>query len=466
VQDVTTDHGTTEVRSQQELRDALDGALILPTDDAYDGARALFNAMFDRRPAMIVRCASEADIVAALAFARGEGIPLTVRGGGHSYSGKSVADGALTIDLSLMKGVEVDKEARIARVRPGAVGADLDVATQAHGLATTGGTYSSTGVIGLTLGGGMGFLARPFGLAIDNFLSADVLLADATTLHVSETEHPDLFWALRGGGGNFGIVTSMELRLHPVGPEIAVAQAFYPWAIAADVFRRYRDFATDAPDEVGAYALAVNIPPIPDVPEEFHGKTGVALVASHAGPFVEGERTLKPLTEFGTPLLAAVVPMEYATLQQSFDAAIPAHQRYYGKTAYLSGLPDEAIDAFVAQADPLPGPFSSAYFETMGGAVGRVEPSATAFPHRSAPFNLGIGPGWADPAADGAGIAWARDFGDAMSPYSTGGMYANYADIGDADRHRALYGANLERLMQIKDRYDPDGVFGRFSPLA
>jgi FAD/FMN-containing dehydrogenase len=268
---------------------------------------------------------------------------------------------------------------------------------------------------------------------------------------------------LRGGGGNFGIVTSIELRLHPVAAEIAVAQAFYPWDIAADVFRGYRDFAIDAPEQVGAYALAVNLPPIPAVPEEFHGKTGVALVASHAGPFADGEAVLKPLTELGAPLLAAVVPMDYATLQQSFDAAVPAHQRYYGKTAYLSGLPDEAIDAFVANADPLPGPFSSAYFETMGGAVGRVDQDATAFPHRDAPFNLGVQPGWADPAGDEVGVAWARNFHDAMRPYSTGGMYANYADVGDADRHRDLYGPNLERLIEVKDRYDPDGVFGSFN---
>jgi FAD/FMN-containing dehydrogenase len=462
VQDVTTDREANEIRSKEELARRLDGALIRSTDDEYEAARAVWNGMIDRRPALIARCTSVDDVIASLDFARQHGLPITIRGGGHSVAGRSIADDALLTDLSSMNSVEVDPDARIARVGPGAVGADLDSATQEHGLATTGGTYSATGVIGLTLGGGMGFLARRFGMAVDNVMSADVVLADGSQVHASETEHPDLFWALRGGGGNFGIVTSMELRLHPVGPELAVAQAFYPWTEASDVLRRFREFAADAPDEVGCYALAVNVPPIADFPEGSHGATAAALVASHAGPVADGERALGPLTEFGNPLLAAVVPMPYATLQQSFDVAIPAHQRYYWKSAYLSGMPDEAIDTFVAHASPLPGPFSSAYFETMGGAIGRVDPAATAFPHRDAPFNLGINPGWADAATDEAAIAWAREFSDAMSPYSTGGLYANYAGHDDLDRLRAAYGGNLERLTKVKDRYDPKKVFGRF----
>ncbi len=453
---------TMERIAVSELAETVSGDVIRPGDEAYESARSVWNGMIDRRPALIVRCTTAADVTASLAFARQHGLPVTVRGGGHSVAGRSIADDALLIDLGPMNGVEVDRDRRVARVGAGAVGADLDAATQEHGLATTGGTYSATGVIGLTLGGGMGFLARRFGMAVDNVMSADVVLADGSQVHASETEDPDLFWALRGGGGNFGVVTSMELRLHPVGPELAVAQAFYPWTEAVDVLRRFREFAEDAPDEVGCYALAVNVPPIPDFPEESHGTTAAALVASHAGPVADGERTLKPLTEMGSPLLAAVAPMPYATLQQSFDAGIPAHQRYYWKSAYLSGIPDEAIDAFVAHASPLPGPFSSAYFETMGGAVGRVDPAATAFPHRDAPFNLGINPGWSDAGADDAAIAWAREFADAMDPYSTGGLYANYAGQDDLDRLRAAYGGNLERLVKVKERYDPGQVFGRF----
>ncbi|MGH2446069.1 MAG: FAD-binding oxidoreductase [Candidatus Limnocylindria bacterium] len=454
---------TDEPEGVDDLAGSLAGRLLRPEDDGYDAARQMWNAMFDRRPPLIAQCASIGDVTAALAFARSHDLPVTVRGAGHSFSGKSTSDEGIVIDLGPMKGVEVDPGAKVARVAPGAVGAELDQATQAHGLATTGGTYSTTGVIGLTLGGGMGFLARRYGLAVDNMLSADVVLADGRQVHASESEHPDLFWALRGGGGNLGIVTSIELRLHEVGREVAVAQVFYPWEVAGDIFRKYRDFVAEAPDEVGGYALAVNVPPIPEFPQEAHGSTAVALVFSHCGPVEEGEAALRPLTEFGTPLFSVLVPMEYATLQQSFDAAVPAHQRYYGKTTYLSGIPDEAIATFVARADPLPGPYSSAYFETMGGAIGRVDPQATAFPHRSAPFNLAIGPGWADPAADDACMAWTRDFAEAMSPYSTGGIYANYADRDDVHRLRATYGPNLERLVEIKARYDPDQVFSRLS---
>jgi FAD/FMN-containing dehydrogenase len=458
VHDVTTDRDSV-VRSGQHLATRLGGVVIGPSDPEYDGARASFNAMIDRRPALIVRCASEADVVAALRFAQDEGLPITVRGGGHSIAGRSIADGAVMIDLSPMNRVEVDPAARVARVGPGAVGADLDAATQAHGLATTGGTYSTTGVIGLTIGGGMGFLARRFGLAVDSLLGADVVLADGTRVHAGADEHQDLYWALRGGGGGFGVVTSIELRLHPVGPEVAVAQVFYPWAEASDVLRQFRDFAVGAPDEVGAYALAVNVPPIPEFPEESHGGMTVAIIASHCGPVADGERILGPLTGLGKPLFSVLAPMPYSVLQQSFDAPVPPHQRYFWKTSYLGGIPDEAIDTFISSAEPLPGPFSSAYFETVGGAVGRVDPTATAFPHRDAPFNLGIAPGWSDVANDETAIGWARRFADAMAPYATGGMYVNYLGIEDVDRLRAAFGPNLERLMEIKSRHDPRGIF-------
>jgi FAD/FMN-containing dehydrogenase len=459
VPDATTDRHPAALHSEDRLAGRLDGSLVLPDDEEYDAARAMFNAMIDRRPALIVRCASEADVVAALAYAREHQLPITVRGGGHSPAGRSIADDALMIDLSPMKSVEIDAEQRIARVRPGAVGADLDDAAQAHGLATTGGTYSGTGVIGLSLGGGMGFLARRFGLAVDNIVGADVVLADGSLVHASAEDHQDLFWALRGGGGSFGVVTSLELQLHPIGSEIAFLQAFYPWTEAHAVLRGFRDFALAAPDEVGAYALAVQVPPIPDFPEAHHGQSTVAIMASHAGPPAEGERVLRPLTELGSPILSAIVPTPYATIQRSFDLAVPAHQRYYWKTAYLSELPDDAIDAFISACEPVPGPLYSAYFETVGGAVNRVESTATAFPHRDAPFNLGIGSGWTDAAEDEAGIGWARGIAQALTPYATGGMYVNYLGPDDIDRHRASYGANLDRLMEIKARYDPDGVF-------
>lgn len=456
--------GTPPLPTEDGLRGQLDGRLITRSDPDYDTARSVYNGMIDRHPAMVVECASAGDVIASLAFARHSSLPITVRGAGHNVAGNAVADGALVLDLSRMNSVEVDAEARLARVGPGAKGADLDGATQAAGLATTGGTDSTTGVIGLTLGGGMGFLARRFGLAADNVVGADIALADGTHVHVSETEHPDLFWALRGGGGRFGVVTEMELSLHPLGPQVAVAQAFYPFGAAAVVVRAFREFSAAAPDDVGCYALAVNVPPVDPFPANSHGTTALALAACYAGPLDEGMRTLQPLCELERPLLAGVQPMEYATLQQSFDAAFPAGKRYFWKSAYLGGLPDEAIDTFVAHADPLPGPYSAAYFETLGGALGRVDPTTTAFPHRDAPFNLGISVGWDAPANDAAGIAWARRFYEAMRPWMTGGLYANYAGADDAGRLEAAYGPNLERLRQVKERYDPDGVFGRFAP--
>lgn len=452
--------------TQSQLEHHLTGRILRPSDAGYDDARTVWNAMVDRRPSMIVECREVDDVVAALAFARERDLALTVRGAGHNVAGQAVADGALMIDLRHMNAVEVDPAARIARVGPGATGADLDRATQQHGLATTGGTDSTTGVVGLTLGGGMGFLARAIGTAADNLVGADVVLADGTRVHASETEHPDLFWALRGAGRHLGVVTAIELRLHAIGPQVAVAQAFYPFDAAVDHLRSYRDFSLEAPDEVGAYALAVNVPPVDPFPADAHGTTALALVASYAGPVDEGTRLLQPLCELGPSLLAGVQPMDYVTLQQSFDLANPAGKRYFWKSAYLEGLPDGAIEAFVERADPLPGPFSAAYFETLGGAYGRVDPTATAFPHRTAPFNLGLSAGWESAEDDERGIAWARGFFDAMRPWATGGLYANYIGADDLGRLEAAYGPNLERLRQVKARYDPTGVFGRFAEAA
>lgn len=440
----------------------IDGRVITPQHDDYDAARAVWNGMIDERPAVLVQCESVDDAAAALAHARERGMPMVVRGGGHSVAGRSTCDGGMVIDLGPMRDVTVDPEARIARVQPGARGRELDAASQVHGLATTGGTDSTTGVIGLTLGGGMGFLGRAFGLASDNVVGADVLLADGTRVHASESEHPDLFWALRGGGGNFGIVTELQLRLHPVGPQVMSLQAFHPFEAAPEGLRLFRDFMADAPDAVGGYGLALMVPPVDPFPAEWHGRTALALVASHAGTLEEGERDLKPLAEWGAPIFQFFAPMEYTALQQSFDAGAPAGQRYFWKSQYLEGLPDEAIDAFVSHADPPTGPFTAAYFEPLGGAFGRVDPMATAFPHRSAPFNVGISSGWADPVHDDEGIRWTRSFHEAMSPWSTGGMYANYLGTEDLVQPRAVYGDNLERLRQVKERYDPDEVISQW----
>jgi FAD/FMN-containing dehydrogenase len=437
----------------------LRGQVVQPSDTSYDAARSLWNAMIDRRPALIVQCAGVADVRAALAFARSHGLPVSVKGGGHSVAGRSIRDGSLLIDLGPMRWVQVDPEARVARVGPGALGGDLDHETQAFGLATTGGTDSTTGVIGLTLGGGMGFLGRRYGLATDNLVGAQVVLADGSVVAASESDHPDLFWALRGGGGGFGIVTSMDFALHDVGPELAVAQSFIPYAHAPEAVRFYRDFTAEMDPEIGCYLLAVNVPPVEPFPAEYHGTTAIAIVASHCGGTEEGISALKPLTEVGDPMFSMLTPLPYTTLQRSFDAANPAGKRFFWKSEYLQGLPDAAIETFVEQADPLPGPFSAAFFEALGGAMAERGVSETAFPHRAAAYNFAAGAGWEDRSSDDQAIAWARRFHAAMQPYGTGGVYANYMGLDDLDRTAAVYGENATRLGSIKATYDPDGVF-------
>jgi FAD/FMN-containing dehydrogenase len=442
-----------------ELAAELAGQLVRPADPEYDAARAMWNGMIDRKPALIARCMGVADIRAALAFAREHRLPINVRGGGHSVAGRSIRDGALLIDLGPMRWVQVDPEARRVRVGPGAVGADLDRETQSFGLATTGGTDSTTGVIGLTLGGGMGFLGRRYGLATDNLVTADVILADGRLVHASETEHPDLFWALQGGGGGFGVVAGMELQLHPMGRELAVAQVFLPYAGAPEALRFYRDFTSEMAPEIGCYLLAVNVPPVDPFPSPYHGTTAIALVASHCGAVEDGLAALRPLTEVGEPMLSVLTPMPYTTLQQSFDAANPAGKRFFWKSEYLKGLPDEALETFAAHADPLPGPFSAAFFEALGGAMAERGPTETAFPHRRAAYNFAAGAGWEDSARDEESIAWARRFHAAMTPFGTGGVYANYVGLDDLDHPAAVFGENGGRLAAVKATYDPDGIF-------
>jgi FAD/FMN-containing dehydrogenase len=447
---------------REGLAGALRGQVLTRDDHDFDEARRVWNGMIDRRPALIARCESSADVVEALGFAQQHGLPVAIRGGGHSVAGLSVCDDGLVIDLGPMNGVEVDAAGRTARVGPGCRWGDVDAATQAHGLATTGGFDSRTGVAGLTLGGGIGYLARRVGLAIDNLLSAEVVTAAGEVVRASETEHPDLFWALRGGGGNFGIVTEFEFRLHELGPEVMTAQVFYPFEEAAAVLRSYRDYALAAPNDIVCYALVVHVPPAEPFPEEWHGQPTVALVACHTGPpsqAGDAAEHLVPLTRLGSPLLEVVAPMPYTALQQSFDAGAPDGARYYWKGEYLYGLTDEAIDTFVDATGDLPGELSVAGFEHLGGAVAEVEPAATAFPHRGAAFQLGIFAGWTDPAEDGGRIAWAREFHRRMAPFGIGAGYVNYLDHDDRGRVPDVYGPNLARLRDVKAQYDPGNVF-------
>jgi FAD/FMN-containing dehydrogenase len=415
--------------------------------------------MIDRRPALIVLCAGTADVIAALEFATRSQLPISVRGGGHGVAGKALRDDGVVIDLGPMADVRVDLKSRTARVGAGATWAEVDRETQAFGLAVTGGVDSRTGVAGLTLGGGIGYLARPFGLTIDNLASAEVVLADGRVVTASEHEHPDLFWALRGGGGNFGIVTSFEFRLHAVGPEVMTIQAFYPMEEAALALGGYRDFMVDASDQVGCFALFVNVPPVEPFPQSQHGKTTLALVGCHAGDLDTAASELVSLAKLGDPMFSSVAPMPYATLQSSFDAGAPDGGRYYWKAAYIDDLSADLINTLTTRVDPLPGAFSNVFVEPLGGAISRVDPTATAFPHREVRFGLGISSGWADPADDEAAIAWTRDLYSAVAVHGSGGLYSNYADRDESDLPGKAWGSNARRLREIKAAYDPDNVF-------
>jgi len=450
-----------DLAAVEGLARTLRGRVTGPEDGDYDTARALWNGMVDVRPALVARCGGTADVITCVDFARRHDLPLTVRGGGHGVAGKALGDGALVVDLSQMHDVHVDPKARVARVGGGATWGTVDHETQAFGLAVTGGVDSRTGVGGLTLGGGVGYLARACGLTIDNLLSAEVVLADGSTVTASATAHPDLFWALRGGGGGVGIVTTFEFRLHAVGPEVMTAQVFHAMDGAAEALAFYRDFMSTAPDEAACYPLFVNVPPLDPFPAQHHAKTALVLVGCHAGSLEDGEEVLRPLGVFGAPFFSAIAPMPYATLQRSFDAAAPDGGRFYWKAHYLDELSDDLIETLVARVDPLPGPYSNVFVECLGGAVARVAPDATAFPHRGVRFSLGISTGWADAEDDEAAIAWTRSLFEATAPHASGGVYVNYLDRDEGDRVGAAYGANLPRLENVRRTYDPECFFTR-----
>lgn len=419
----------------------------------------MWNGMIESRPAIIARCAGVADVMAAVRFARDQGLEVAVRGGGHSFPGTSTCDGGLMIDLSPMKGIRVDPERRVARVEAGARWGDFDHEAQAFGLATTGGVDSRTGVAGLTLGGGIGWLARSCGLSTDNLLAADVVTADGRLVRASEEENPELLWGLRGGGGGLGVVTSFDFQLHEVGPDVLVAQAYHPFEDAKALFRFYREYVAEAPDEVACYAFILRIPPVEPFPEAHHGKTAAALVACYSGDIEAGRKELEPVEAFGDPILATVDAMPYTALQQYFDAGYPNGERYYGKSAFLEELSDDLVDDLVSFVDPLAGPMTAVFVESMGGAVARVDPAATAFPHRSAPFNLAVTCGWSDPSDDREIVEWGREFYRTIEPHTTGSVYVNYLDRDETDRIESAYGENFQRLSRLKQKWDPERLF-------
>jgi FAD binding domain/Berberine and berberine like len=449
---------TTTKGAETELKDpvveafqaSVRGALLRPGDAGYDDARQIHNAMIDRRPALIVRCAGVADVLTGIRLAREHELLISVRGGGHGVPGFAVCEGGLMLDLSGMTSVYVDPEHRTVRADAGVTWRTFDHETQAFGLATTGGVVSSTGIAGLTLGGGHGFLMRRYGLACDNLRSADVVTADGRWLRASATEHAELFWGLRGGGGNFGVVTSIEYQLHPVGTMLA-GMVIYPIGKAKEFIRLYREVTRTAPDELGSLVALGTLP---------DGTQAAVLLAGYTGPIADGEKLLRPLREFGPPLADQLGPSPYAALQGISEHFNPRGYRNYQKTNYLKDLSDDAIDTLVEHYLRVPAPFSHIVVEHMGGAVGRMDQQATAYNYRDAQYNFLIVGIWPEATEDERNVQWVRGLWQAMQPFSTGNIYVNYeSDVG-VDRVQAAYGAaKYDRLVALKNTYDPTNMF-------
>jgi FAD/FMN-containing dehydrogenase len=440
------------------LTSQLRGTAITPQSADYDEVRQIWNAMIDRRPGLIVRCAGAADVLTCVRFAREHRLLTSIRGAGHNIAGNALCDGGLMIDLSPMKSVRIDPWNRIARVEPGATLADFDKEAQAFGLATPLGINSTTGVAGLTLGGGFGWLSRKYGMTIDNLVAADVVTAAGEMVRASEQENPDLFWAIRGGGGNFGVVTSFEFRLHAVGPEIFAGLIVHPFDRAGDLLRRYREFAARSPDELACWVVLRQAPPLPFLPPEIHGKEVVVFAVCYAGVPAEGAKAIEPLKAFGQPVGTHVGPMPYTAWQSAFDPLLTPGARNYWKSHNFTGLSDEAIDLSVEYAGQLPTPQCEIFIGQIGGATKRVAGNAMAYPHRDAEFVMNVHTRWDDPAEDQRCIAWARKFFDVTAPHATGGVYVNFISEGE-ERVAAAYGGNFDRMAEIKRRYDPDNLF-------
>jgi FAD/FMN-containing dehydrogenase len=443
----------------EELRETIHGQVLRPGDDGYEEAGRIWNGAFDgRRPAVIVQCSGAADVIAAVGFARSNDLAIAVRGGGHSIAGFSSCDDGIVIDLSAMRSVRVDPDARRAQVGPGAVWGDVDHETQAHALATTGGLVSTTGVAGFTLGGGIGWLMRKYGLACDNLVGADVVTADGRLVHASESENADLLWGLRGGAGNFGIVTQFEFELHPVGPVVYAGLIFFSAEHDAELMRLFREWAPGVPDEITAALNLTTAPPLPVVPEEWHGKKVIALIAVSSGPVEEAEAHFRSFREAAEPVADLLGPMPYTAMQTLIDPLWQKGIHAYFKATNLARLDDELIERLCEQHLSAPGLQCEMHVHQMGGAVGRVGEGDTAFPERSMPFVLNAVTGWHDPEATAAHTEWARAVVAAAEEASTGRAYVNF--LGDSGAARSSYGADTyARLVALKREFDPTNVF-------
>ncbi len=443
----------------EPLKTNVKGHIVLPADPNYDEVRTIWNATIDRRPAVIVQCVEAADIPPAIAFAREHKLEISIRGGGHHIAGNALCDNGMTIDLSTMKNVRIDAQKRRAYVEPGATLADFDRAAQAHGLATPVGINSTTGIAGLTLGGGFGWLTRKYGLTIDNLVAAAVITADGNQLRASETENPDLFWAIRGGGGNFGIVTEFEFALHSVGPEILAGLIVFPFSQAKQILTQYRNFVQSAPEELNVWVALRKAPPLPFLPDHVHGKEVVILPVFYTGDPIEGEKLIEPLRSFGDVCGEHVGVQPYVEWQQAFDPLLTPGARNYWKSHNFTELSDGALDAIVEFAGKLPSPQCEIFIGCIAGASNRVSADATAYYHRDAKFVMNVHGRWDDVAHDEICIAWAREFFQAAAPYASAGAYVNFMTAEEGNRVAAAYGSNYDRLVQIKQRYDPANIF-------
>jgi FAD/FMN-containing dehydrogenase len=441
------------------LRGNIRGTLLTASDPAYDEARKIWNAMVDRRPAAILRAQGAADVIQAVRFAKAHQLALAVRGGGHNIAGNAVCDGGLMLDLSGMKSVRVNLSAQNVVVEPGATLADVDRETQAFGLVVPTGINSTTGIAGLTLGGGFGWTTRKFGMTIDNLLSVDLVTADGTLLHASEAENTDLFWAIRGGGGNFGVVTAFEFALHRLGPQVISGLLVHPLDQAATLLKSYRRLVAEASDELTCWCVMRKAPPLPFIPQEWHGREVLVFALCYAGPMAAGEKAVAPFRALGRPIADAMGPHPFVGWQAAFDPLLTPGARNYWKSHDFAELSDGAIDAVLAGASNLPGPECEIFIAHVGGAMARVKPDATAYPQRQSHFIMNVHTRWREASQDQTCIEWARKLAAAAAPHAAGSVYVNFMPEDETDRVAQAYGRNYPRLAAIKRRYDPDNLF-------
>ena len=449
---------TLKSESTEQLKGDIKGEIVLPVDASYDEVREIWNGMIDRRPAVIVQCQGADDVVHALAFARKNDLDISIRGAGHNIAGNAICDDGLMIDLSTMKNVRVDADRRRAYVEPGATLGVFDAAVQAHGLATPVGINSTTGLAGLTVGGGFGWLTRKYGMTVDNLISVEMVTVDGARVRASEDENADIFWAIRGGGGNFGVVTQFEFKLYPVGPEILAGLIVFPFDQAKQVLTKYREFVESAPEELNVWVVLRQAPPLPFLPEDVHGKEVVVLPIFYGGDIEKGQKLIEPLRGFGDAHGEHIGAQPYVDWQQAFDPLLTPGARNYWKSHNFTKLSDAALDSIIEFAGKLPSSQCEIFIGLIAGAPNRVAPDAMAYGHRDAKFVLNVHARWDDARDDDTCITWAREFFKSSAPYASAGAYVNFMTEEEGDRVATAYGANFARLVEIKKKYDPENI--------